>query len=218
MSEVANYSEMSTEELEALLEKKKKAEKRELEKKRTDYEKEKDNLVFMLSAKAFEINEELVDFKEIATERLNDFYGLLKKYGDVRNSNKGTFEITNKEGDLKVQYNHNKTFGFNEKGAIAAEKLKEWLSLFVKKADKDLHDFFISLLDKNAKDEYDPRNINKIYKYENRGGKFDHELFQGSVKLFKEAYVEKESSYYIRFYKKDEEGKWHSINLNWSSI
>lgn len=208
-------SSLSTEQLEAALKAKKDQEKKEREERRKAYEVHKDKLVVSLVDNADYYHRELLEFKMLATKRLNAFYERLKEYGDIPESNKGSFSIQNAEGTKKVEYNRNAVFGFDERSVAAEAKLKEWLGATIKKRDKETYDLIMGLLDKSKNDEYDPRNIAKLYKFENR---FDHPLFQEAIALFKESYREMSTNFYIRFFEKDGEGKWQNVQLNWSAI
>lgn len=210
-----DVQELTIEELEEQIAKKKAKKQKELEKTRHEYEKRKQELIDNHIDLAINQCTALLRFKEKATKDLNDFYQQLMEYGGVNKGNKGSFKIINKEGTKKVEYSRNVIFGYDEKGEIAAQKIRAWLSEKVKKLDKESHGFFLGLLEKSKDDGYDPRNIAKFYKYENE---IKHPLFQEGVKLFKEAYKEQKTNFYIRYFETDSEGKWQPINLNWSSI
>lgn len=207
----------TSEELKQMLEKQEAAERRELEKKRATYESNKHQLVEALVAKASKIQMELKDFKSECVFSLNEFYKLLKAYGDVRKSNKGTFTIESEDKEMSVSYERHATFGFNELGEAAADKIKEFLEGTVKKRDARSYKIIMNLLDKTSNDEYDPRSIHKLYKLENQK-EFQDERFLSAIALFKEAYVERNTAYYVRFSVRNEEGKLEALNLNWSSI
>lgn len=210
-----DIDELTLEQIEELAEKKRKKMKADLEKGRIKYEEDKDHLIHQQILVARHINASLMEFKKGASEALSKFYHRMMEYGGVKKGNKGSFQIETSDDNMRIVYSRNVTFGFDERGDIAAEKIKMWVETMVKKKDKDFYNFVISLLDKSKQDGYDPRNIHKLYKFEN---KFDHQLYQEGIALFKEAYKEMSSTYYIRYFEKDKEGKWQSIQLNWSAI
>lgn len=216
---VLNIDDISVEQLEEIMAKKKEEARKRTEKERIAYEKKKEDLISAQISQAIDLHLDLIKFKKTSTDQLNNHYEEMKKYGDVNNGNKGSFTVQNQEQTMKVEYKRNTKFGYDERGDIAAELVMQWLKeTSVKKSKRDKHELIISLLSKTSDGKYDPRNIAKLYQWENAAGDYQHELFQKAILMFKESYVSQGSSYYIRFWKLDAEGRWENINLNWSSI
>ncbi len=201
--------------LEKALEKKKADERKAELKAQADYQKAKFELVEELFQRATNIHSQMAVFKSEATGKLNDFYEKLKAYGDVRDNNKGSFTIWNEDNTQGVEYCNHRVFSYDERAIPAAEKIKQYLEQTVKKRDKRAYEMISKLLEKSRNQDYDPNNIQKLYGMEKEIG---HPLFTAGVEGFKEAWTEKSTSHYIRFYKVDAEGEKVSIQLNWSSI
>lgn len=214
-TEAFDLSSIPSDVLAKALEKKKEDERKAAIKAKEAYEKDKFNLVEDLFSVAVGINIDLVEFKTDATKKLNDFYERLKKYGDVRSDNKGSFTIWNEDNTKGIEYCNHRVFGYDERAIPAAEKIRQFLEQTVKKRDKKAYDMISKLLEKSRNQDYDPNNIQKLYSMEKEIG---HPLFSAGVEGFKEAWTEKSTSHYIRFYQVDAEGERHTIQLNWSAI
>lgn len=199
---------------------------RALEKRKTDqrkaeikakemYEKDRNDMVEKLSQRAVNINAQMAVFKSDATADLNAFYERMKEYGGIKSDHKGSFTIWDAEKTKAVEYCNHKVYGYNEHGAAAAAKINEYLEQTVKKRDQKAYKMISALLAKSRNDDYDPNNIQKLYTMEKEIG---HPLFTAGVELFKEAWTEKSTSHYIRFYQVNSEGEKVNVQLNWSSL
>jgi len=209
-------ADLSTEELEKLLQERKKKEAKQMEAKRKEYESQREILIKSSTTIANRLNKELVEFKANVLTAVEGFYDLMKEYGDVREMNKGNFTIKSLDNSIKMEVTRNITFGFDERGNQAETLVKEFLKEKIKKADKDAYELISSLLERDQKTgKFDPRNIHKLYKFETS---FQDDRFQKAVQLFKEAYTEQKTSQYVRFYTLNEQGKYEAIALNFSSI
>lgn len=193
---------LSTDELEQLLQKRKKAETEKLKKARKAYEDKREAIINELSQEAQELQDKLIAFKKKAFETLLDFREQMLDYGDVRNgeNNKGNFEIKNDQ--LKILFSKQVRKQFDERASLAEEHISRFLNTFVKKKDRVSFDLVTSLLKRNEETgKFDINLINRLYKLEDR---FDNPDWKKGIQLFKEAYNEFGTASYIRFFKKNE--------------
>lgn len=209
-------ADLSTEELEQALAKRKAAEVAALEKERKLYEARRETLISAASTMAKDLSDQLTQFKADVFKGVTAFYEQMKEYGDVKTSNKGNFSILSEDKRFKMEVTRNKQFGFDERGNQAEELIKEFLEDKTKKGDKEAYQLISTLLEREQKSgKFDPRNIHKLYQYEH---KFKDDRFARAIKLFKEAYTEQKTCQYVRFYEMNENGKYEAIALNFSSI
>mgnify|MGYP001627236097 CR=1 FL=1 len=217
MTEVlAALKDVSTAELERIVEARKKQETDAEKAKREAYEKNKNNLVYALCHFGIQLNDELLEFKQKAFNELRKFYEEMKAYGDVKEANKGNFSIKSADGKYMIKYSRQAIGSFDERANLAEQKLREFLAETVKKREKAIYELVMGLLERNKlSGDFDSNNIQKLYKLED---KFDHPLWKESIKLFKESFNETGTNYYARFFAQDSTGKFKNIDLNFSSL
>lgn len=203
-------------ELEAALKLAKQKEKAEKEAARTEYETEKDTLIKVIGVAAISVHEELVQLKENTFKSMDDFREKMLKYGQIKGgeNNKGNFEIKNDA--FKIVFKSQVVKGFDERSELAEKHLKEFLSTFVKKRDKELHELILSLLERNSKTgDLDISNIQRLYAMED---KFDDENWKKAIALFKESFVANKTTRYITIYTRNANDGWDLLNLNFASV
>jgi hypothetical protein len=205
----------SEQELEQMLEEKRKEKAAAREKLKAKYEYEKEFTIDTLINQALEINQSLLEFKNEAHIRLLEFSELMHMYGKLRNEGKGNFSIINEAGTKKVVFKIQNRKSFNELAGLAETHLRNFIQSFVKVRNHEAYTFISSILERNAKGEYDIALINRLYKMEND---YHHPDWKEAIRLFKEAYQEIDSRSYITFYHRVESGEWRLINLNFASI
>lgn len=214
MAKTNTIPEPTIEELEAMLAKKKKAEKERLEAARKSYEQTRERMLGTLCGTALSISEELQEFKRDAFTALMMFRQQMMAYGDLRGGkdNKGSFEVKNET--FKIQFSSQILKKFDERAELAEVKLKEFLKTFVKKRDKEVFELVNALLERNEKNgDFDINLINRLYKME---GRFDDQNWRDGIRLFKEAYTPSGTAQYARFYVRNDLGAWKQIPMDFA--
>lgn len=210
-----NLNELSEDELEALLAEKKEKKRQELLAKKEQYETDRNTLVVSLVAEAFDLHSEIANFKKHAMTKLSEWLDRMKEYGDGK-AEQQNFQIISADGGLKVIYTKSIAKAFDERSALAEEKLKEYLTAKVKKRDKESYKLIMSLLERNhVTGELDISNINRLYKMEDE---INDPLFSESMSLFRESYRETTSKNYARFFKRGENDQWTPIVLDFAAL
>lgn len=207
--------ELTAEELEELLEKKRKKEAMKAEADRKKYEAERDELVVNMANVALDLNRQMREFKQAAFDQLLQFKERLDEYGEIRKNSKGGFSLVNDAGDARVKYTYRSLSFWDERSAKAEDLLKDFLADTIKKKDQTLHDIILELLEKNKKGQLEFARISKLYKYEDR---YNDPRWKEALKLFKESFNSSESKYDLYFQVKDERGEWQTLNLTFNSI
>jgi len=208
-------SEMSAQELEEILRAKKEAERKELAEKKAVYENERNDFVVTSITQAEDMAAQLEVFKRAMIEGLDEQRTRLEEYGKLRANSKGGFSIVSNDDQMRVTYSHRAIGGWDERASKAEDLLKEFLGDTVKKRDQDAHALITSLLEKNKEGKFEYSRIQTIYQHEDR---FKDARWIEAIRLLKESYVISETRYDIYFQKRDAQGKWQTISLNFSSI
>lgn len=206
---------MSTEELEALLAQKKQGEQAALQKEKEQYEIDRNKAVNSLSKVAEEVSGILENFNREAREMMEEQKMALEKYGKIRANSKGGFQLVSADGQYKVVYQYKSISSYDERADKAEALLKDFLNDIIKKKDKDMHEIIMSLLERNGKGQLEYSRVQTIYKHEN---KYSDPRWVEAIKLFKESFTVTDSKMQIYFHKKNENGAYELINLNFSSL
>lgn len=207
--------ELTDEELDRMLQDRKKKKQREDAAKRKAYEAAREELVIKQVNNALIAQDALREHKSNVFNELVEFATKMNEYGDIKGNSKGGFAIRSADDTHKVTYSQQVIKGFDERADLAEKKLVEFLESFIKSRNKKAYKLVMSLLERTTNGEFDVNMINRLYKME---GDFDQPLWVEAIGLFKEAYTEQKTVQYVNFYKRDEHGKWANITLNFSAI
>lgn len=214
--QTADLNSYTVEELQEMLAKKTEAQQKELNRKRRSYEHAREELLDRYGQEAESLYKRMLELKEEATNDLSGFRSLMLEYGDLRNGdkNKGNFEIKNERFKIVVSSQTLKTF--DERAELAEAKIKEFLTGFVKKRDKEVFELVNALLERNETNgDFDIGLINRLYKMED---KYDDQNWIDGIRMFKEAYNPSGTAKYIRFFRKTSNGGWESLVLDFAKL
>lgn len=205
---------LSTAELEAILARKKAAEKAKKEQARKAYEANRDSLISHLIAKAREVEEELKAFKEMVHKAMDEQAIALGEYGGIRSNSKGGFSITSSCGNLRVTRRLDTVPQWDERGEKAISLIKEFLGDTVKKRDKKLFGILISFLERNKAGDLEYAKVYMLLQHED---KYTDERWVEGLSLLKESYHLMLKGFAYELKVKDHYGKWQTLNLNFSA-
>ena len=206
-----DINQLSTEELEAALAKKKEAERQERENQRKSYESLKKETIEDLAPVAEELSLSILRFRDKAFTQLGSLYELLQDYSKRHQDGKGNFKIENEE--FKIIFKRQGKGTFDERSEQAEKHIIDFLNTKYD-GDLDTKDLILSLMERK-KGDLDINMIQKLYSMEDR---FDDENWREGIRLLKESYSFRHSKDYISFFKKGRNNQWEGINLNFSSI
>ena len=206
-----DLTKLSAEERAILIQQAKELEAKEREERKKAYEQMKTDAIIGLITVAKDINERLTEFKQHSFETMDTLHDLLKEYSERNDEGKGNFKIEFE--NFKVTYNKQGKGSYDERATEAEKYIFDFIESRYS-GDEGTKEFILSLLERK-KGELDPDNIQKLYKYE---GKFNDPNFSKACELFRESYQYNHSKDYIRFYEKDERGKWQNILLQFSAV
>jgi len=209
-------NDLSTEELERLLAKRKQEQKEQARLARETYEAHRDTLVVDMIIKANKLHHEMVAFKNEAVAKLEEFRKVAQEYGEIRSNSKGGFSLRSSDQQLMVSYDRNTKSEYDERADLAEQLLREFLADKVKKRDKKAYQTIMALITRNSKTgQFNPVSINSLLSVEDN---YDDERWVKAMKLFKESYNNIFISMSVSFYKKDGQDKDQLIPLTFASL
>ena len=219
MNTAEAVKDMSVEDLERALAKKKQVENQSKNQRRKEYESTRDDVVLKLVGRAKQQNLVLKAMKEEADVECSFIYDLMKEYGDLNNGNQGSFTVKTSDGKFKITRKNQKQKGFDERAIIAEKKLRLYLISFIKERDntggRKMYKLAMSLLERNASGDLDVNLVSRLYKMEDEFGDADYSAIMG---LFRESYVENSTATYFQFFEKQPNGRYENIELAFSKL
>lgn len=209
-------SEMTSAEIEQLLEDKKREEREAQKKARQEYESQVNTTANAIITEALSVSTILAEFYKNATDKLIGMRDKLNQYGKIRSNSKGGFHLKTDDGQYKIVYRHSTICAWDERATKAEELLKDFLSTTVKKRNIQDYEFMMALLERNKKGELELSRMQTIYSKEHL---YDDPRWIEAIRLFKESFQPVDTKMRLEFYKRNEVSQsWEPINLNLSSF
>lgn len=209
-------SEMTTAEIEKLLESKKREELEAQQKERSEYEKKVNTTADSIITEALSVSAILFAFYQETTQKLIGLRDKLNEYGKIRNNSKGGFHLKTADGQYKIVYRYSTICAWDERATKAEELLKDFLSTTVKKRNMQDYEFMMALLERNKKGELELSRMQTIYSKEHL---YNDPRWVEAIRLFKESFQPVDTKMRLEFYKRNEiSQKWEPINLSLSGF
>ncbi len=206
-----DLSQLTPEELQAELDKRKANANTEKENQRKAYEDIKATAVMSLCHDAILINETLKEFKTKAFSDMQAIWEMLKEYSSRHADGKGNFRLEHE--NYRVSYKRQGKPTFDERSHQAERHIIDFVNSKFEN-DVDTKDLVMSLLERK-KGELDINLVQKLYAMEDR---FQDVNWKRGIELLKESYSFSHSKDYIGFEIKDNKGEWKAINLQFSNV
>jgi len=214
-AQTPDISKMSTKELEAYLKKRKASEAKRLEAERKAYEEARDQKVFDMIITAKNLSRELAEFKQFCHIEMDQQNSKLNEYGKIRSNSKGGFMLKNADDTLRVIRRRDTEPSWDERARKGEALIKDFLADTIKKKDLKLYEILIGFLERNQNGDLEYSRVMDLYKHEE---KYDDERWKEGLRLMKESFSNHFKAYGYEFKHRDENGQWHSILLNFSSL
>lgn len=211
----APQAEMTIEQLEAELIKRRAQQVKEQEAAKKAYEKDTNEKVTSMVTTALSLFDDLATFKQLCHETMAEKAETLSKYGKIRSTSKGGFTITNSEGTMSVTRRRDTKPQWDERSTKAIELIKDFLGDTIKKRDRDMYEILMGFLERNEKGDLEYSRVMDLYRHES---KFTDERWKEGLRLIKESYSSHMKGYGYEFKHTGKDGKLVSIILNFSSI
>lgn len=214
-TQTKSVDEMTSAELEQMLNARRQKEQKEKEAKRQAYESERDIVVDELINGALGLNEGLIAFKSAIHQIFDEHQVKLSEYGGIRSNSKGGFSLIHSSGEFKVSRVRSTQPVWDERSQKAVELIGDFLKDTVKKRDKKLFEILMDFIQKNEKGQLEYAKVMHLFKHKD---KYNDPRWVKGLDLIQESYSVNLRGYGYDFYRKDKEGKWERIDINFSSI
>lgn len=208
-------NELSAEEMEAVLNHKRKMEVEQQENEKRAYEAERDSDMGELIALALEVESKSCLLKKLTHAKMEKHQEKLNEYGKIRSNSKGGFTLMHSDKTIRIKRRRDTQPTWDERSTKALELIHAFLYDTVKKRDKDLFEMLIGFLVKNKKGDLDYASVMNLLSHETR---FDDPRWKEGLRLLKQSYSNFLKGYQYDFEKQNEEGKFERIELNFSAL
>lgn len=174
----------------------------------------RDELVQKLISQAKELQANMTSTKDILFDEFNGFIELsAKEYDTVFGGKKGNASIMSFDGRYKIQMAISDNLVFDERLQIAKSLIDECLHEWT----KDSNDNIKAIIDNAfAVDKEGKINIRRVLALKNL--KISDEKWLKAMQAISDAQQIVSSKEYIRFYERDEHGKYQQISLDFSNV
>lgn len=216
LAETVNINELPTDQLEAILKKRKDSEAAMRQKEKVDYEKNRDIVVSHLVAKGEVLFNELMAYKQECHLEMDKQAAKLAAYGKLRSNSKGGFTVTNTDNTMRITRRRDTEPKWDERSQKAVELIKDFLGDTIKKRDLKMYEILIGFIQRNDDGDLEYAKVMDLYKHED---KFDDPRWTEGLRMMKEGYSNhlKGFGYEIKILDKDSK-KWKNLILNFSSL
>jgi len=206
---------MTTDQLKAELLKREKDEKVEKQRRKEEYEKERNAMVVEMVEEATELENLLLQFKRRSLQRIEAFRERAHRYGDIRSHSKGGFRLRNSETQEVVSLDRNSVPEYDERANMAEDLIKDFLQDAIKKKDQQTYRTISALMERNKKGDFTPGRIASLMKVRDN---YSDERWIKAMQLFEESFMVRDISYSVSFLRKDAMGKDAAICLTFASL
>lgn len=174
----------------------------------------RDETVCKLIWHAKELQAHIVSIKDIVLDEFNGFIELsASEYGTVLGGKKGNVSLMSFDGRYKVQMAISDNLVFDERLQIAKSLIDECLHEWT----KDSNDNIKAIIDNAfAVDKEGKINIRRVLALKNL--KISDEKWLKAMQAISDAQQVVSSKEYVRFYERDDEGKYNQISLDFANL
>jgi hypothetical protein len=205
-----NLSEMSSQELEELLKKKKAEEHEAAMQRRAAYEGIRAELAHDVMQKVLMVSADAKDFAKYCNDQYTAFRETMEEYGQLKSATQMGFTLC--VNDFKWEVKRNKVKRFDERADVAAARLIEFLRDWIKNqkdgTENPMYQLAMTLLERNKYGDLDYKSVSKLYDLEQR---FNSEEYSSIMQLFKESNAVEATAVNHYFYQRDKDGVWRKI-------
>lgn len=218
MSEL-NLKNLSAEERKHLMEQlaaEQRAERKKENKKRAEYEKNRERRIQKVVKGVMKIEQLMSDFKDDLAVMMEEQHAELDEFGLVPTKSKGGFSIISKDGAFKITRSRDTDPKWDETAHKGVELVQQFLmEEGAESAKPGIFNLLMGLISKNDNGELEYSKVMQFIKHE---GEFDAPKWKEGLRLIKEGYTINFKKFAYQFYKKDAEGKFKAISINFSNL
>lgn len=211
---MVNINELSTAELEALIEQRKRKDLEIKNKKREDYQKLREEVVSNMIQEASGLSNQLKNFKTKVFSQLETMYSLLQEHSDRHADGKGNFTLETEDRLMQVAFRRQDNTRFDERATQAEKHILDFLTSQF--GDNAPTSKLIRKLLERKKGQLEKDEVLKLISMKDD---FDNENWRKGIDLLQESIVPGDTKFYAQFKIKLEEGaEWLPILLDFARL
>ncbi len=208
---------LSVEELEEALAKKKASKKENERKQREAYEALRAESVFNIKGKVCKVVEDVKGLFDFVIAETGAFRETMAEYGKLRHPGQLSFKM--EDAGFRVKVKGDKVKKFDERADLAAARLVEFLQEWIKGrndgTDDPMYQLAMILLERNKEGDLEYKSISKLYAMED---KFNDPEYSEIMQLFKESNTVSGTSINYYFEQRDERGVWRKLEPSFNRL
>jgi hypothetical protein len=170
----------------------------------------KDEMVDKIVKQAIELSETIAKFKADGFVNVEGYFEQIQKeYGIEKPKTKGNLTLENFAGDKKIQIAVANNIKFDEKLKVAKVLLDEYLDEVTKDSNADVKTLITKAFEVDKEGDVNPRMILSLRSYN-----ITHPKWKKAMDVISESIKIDSKKSYIRFYNKNEDGKYKLVPLD----
>jgi hypothetical protein len=206
-------SELTTEELQALLNQKQSVEAAARLEKRKQYEELREGIVKEMVTEAADLSNILKDFKTKVFSNLDTMYKLLQEHSQRHADGKGSFSMETADGNFQVSFKRQDNTKFDERASQAEKHILDFITSQF--GDDSATSKLVRRLLERKKGQLEKDEVLKLISMKDD---FDNENWRRGIELLQESIVPGETRYYAQFKVKGDDGEWLPIVLDFAKL
>lgn len=214
--DLKKMSDEDRKDLMAQLQKDEKAKRVALQKKRKAYEKSRERRIQKAIKGVMKLETQMTAFKDVISTMMEEQHAELDEFGKIPTKSKGGFSIISNDGNFKITRSRDTDPKWDETAHKGVELVKEFLVEEGAESSKPgLFKVFMDMISKNAAGELEYAKVMQFIKHESE---FDNPKWVEGLRLIKEGYSIEFKKFGYQFFKKNANGKFKAISINFSNL
>lgn len=175
-------------------------------------DKQRDRAAQKVLKQALNLNEKLTAFKNDSIALCDAVFDKMMADFKVKKTGKGNYSITSFDKEIKIEISVQERVEFDDLIQVAQEKINDYLAEKTGGIDEDLRQI-IDLAFKTTKGQMDVKRVLGLFKLSIR-----HKKWLEAMEILKKSITRNVSKRYMRVWKKNEQGEYKAVELNFSAL
>jgi len=172
-------------------------------------DKARERVALKYMAKAKKLNAQLTKFKEELLVDCDAVYAAMLSENNVKPKGRGGFSVSTFDRSVKIEISIQDRIEFDDLITVAHEKIKQYLEKVTEGVNHDIQ----LLINQAFETRKDVKRIMGLFSL-----KIKHPLWVEAMALIQKSIKRNDSKRYARIFKKDSNGEYKNVELNFSSI
>jgi len=175
-------------------------------------DKERERVALKHLATAEKLSAQLEKFKTEVLEDCDAIYVRMLEENNIPPTSKGGFSISTFDRNVKIEMTIQERIEFDDLITVAHEKIKQFLEEKTKGVDMELA-ALVNQAFETRKGRMDTKRVLGLFRLQ-----ITHPLWVEAMELIKKSINRNDSKRYVQIFKKDDNGQYVSVNLNFAAI